>query len=146
MALDMTYKGKLLEFLATTYAVYLKTQNFHWNVKSPNFYAYHLFFEKQYEELAEAVDVIAERFRAIGIVVPASFEEFAKISKVKGAGEQNAKEMLETLLADHTLLSNFCKEMIKTAEQNNDYGTQDLFIERLRAHDKHAWMLQSSVS
>lgn len=143
MATDTQNANKLLEFLASSYALYLKTQNFHWNVRGEHFYSYHLLFEKQYEELSEAIDVIAERLRALGIFIPANFDDFMRLNKLTKATEHNARDMIQALLADHTTIINLCNEMIKTTGDHGDMGTQDLFIERLRAHDQMVWMLSS---
>ena len=93
---------ELIHFLADTYTLYLKTQNFHWNVKGPQFYSLHKMFEEQYLELAAAVDEIAERIRALGSYTPASFAQFASLSSLKEAtAEINAESMIQKLLKDH---------------------------------------------
>ena len=136
----------LSQLLTETYIVYLKTQNFHWNVTGPMFYSYHLLFEAQYQELAAAVDVIAERIRALGSVAPGSFVAYEKLSKIKE--ETNLPKALHMI----SLLSNNNKMIIETinkvlplAEAAKDEATVDLLIERLRAHEKSAWMLESHL-
>ncbi len=137
---------ELTHFLADTYALYLKTQNFHWNVTGPNFYAYHLMFEKQYTELADAVDVIAERIRALGSHTPASFSEFSKLTSIKDETRQvSTEEMLKKLFADHETIVEHANIILKKAEKAQDQGTMDMLIERLREHEKTAWMLKSSL-
>ena len=92
----------LTKLLASTYALYLKTQNYHWNVKGMDFFSLHVMFEKQYEEFAETIDEMAERIRALGHTIEGSLEAFAKISIIKGEEQlPNAKEMLARLLKDH---------------------------------------------
>lgn len=136
---------ELSKILADTYTLYLKTQNFHWNVTGPLFYSLHLMFEKQYEELADAVDIIAERIRALGFHTPASFSEFNKLNRIKEAkGFLNANEMIKELLHDHESITRACHDMIEIAQDSGDEGTADLLIERIREHDKTAWMLRSS--
>ena len=131
--------------LADTYTLYLKTQNFHWNVKGTLFYPLHLMFEKQYEALADAVDVIAERIRALGCHTPASFNEFSKLTRIKEAGNSHTTEsMIQQLLQDHESISRACHDMMKLAQDSADEGSADLLIERIREHDKTAWMLRSS--
>jgi len=131
-------------FLATTYSLYIKTQNFHWNVTGPNFSTLHLFFEQQYEELAEAIDVIAEHIRALGYTTPASFSEYQKFSKIKDSiDKKNADTMLRELASDHSLLIEYIRELLKLTQTHDDDASQDLLAGRLRAHEKHAWMLQS---
>ena len=137
----------LKHLLADTYALYLKTQNFHWNVTGPSFNMLHLFFEGQYEELAEAVDLIAERIRALGYQAPASFAEFMNLTQIKDADEtkKTAEVMLKELLADHHTIISSMEKMMSVAEDCKDQGSLDLLIERTRAQEKNAWMLISSV-
>lgn len=138
---------ELKHFLADTYALYLKTQNFHWNVKSPNFYSLHKMFEEQYQELAEAVDEIAERIRMLGCHTPASFSQFAHLTSIKEEKiEITAEEMLDKLFRDHEMMSQNALEMIPKAQKAHDEATADLLIKRTAAHDKTAWMLKSSIS
>lgn len=138
---------ELTHFLADTYAVYLKTQNFHWNVKGPLFAALHKLFEEQYQELAEAVDEIAERIRALGSNVPASFSHFSKLSSIKEElmTDISAEEMIKRLLADHETMAKQTTSIIKKTQQAEDEATTDMLIQRLRAHEKTAWMLRSSL-
>src|SRR6266404_1348661 len=97
----------LSQLLADTYTLYLKTQNFHWNVKGPHFYSLHKMFEEQYQELAAAVDEIAERIRALGSYTPASFSQFASLSSLKEAtSEINADTIIQKLLKDHEAMMN----------------------------------------
>lgn len=138
---------ELAHFLADSYAVYLKTQNFHWNVKGPHFYALHKMFEEQYQELAAAIDEIAERIRALDTLAPASFSQFSKLMSIK---EENtaisAEEMLQKLIKDHQILAERAQIILKKSQQAQDEGTADLLIQRLKAHEKTAWMLKSSLS
>lgn len=145
-ALQMVAK-ELSHLLANTYTVYLKTQNFHWNVTGPYFPQLHQLFNDQYEELAEAVDVIAERIRALGSFAPASFTEFQKLSTLKEGGDHDitSNDMVKKLMKDHEAISQQLLEIFTKVEEANDQGTMDMLIERLRAHDKMAWMLRSSL-
>lgn len=139
---------ELTHFLADTYALYLKTQNFHWNVTGPHFYHLHLLFEKQYQELAAATDVIAERIRALGSIVPASFAEFAKLSSIKDQAHAqpiSSDEMLKKLLKDHETIVTHANHIFTKAEKAQDQSTMDLLIERMREHEQTAWMLRSSL-
>lgn len=134
----------LAKLLANTYLLYLKTQNFHWNVRGEDFYEYHIMFEKQYTMLAEAVDEIAERIRALDFVTPASFAQFLQLTTLKETtGTLSSQQMLQQLLADHEQIIREGREMIKTAQGVNDEGSADLVIERLREHEKTAWMLRA---
>lgn len=138
---------ELSSLLANTYTVYLKTQNFHWNVTGPYFPQLHQLFNDQYDELAEAVDVIAERIRAIGSFAPASFAEFQKLSTLKDVTDHeiDSNEMIKKLMQDHEAISQQLLDIFAKTEEVYDQGTMDMLIERLRAHDKMAWMLRSSL-
>jgi len=137
---------ELTHLLADTYTLYLKTQNFHWNVTGPLFSALHPLFETQYQELADAVDVIAERIRALGSFTPASFSEFQKLSSLKeSAGNLSAEQMIKILAKDHETISEQLLIIFQHTEKANDQATIDLLTERMRAHDKTAWMLRSSL-
>lgn len=136
----------LEKVLADSYALALKTQNYHWNVVAENFKSLHELFEVQYGELAAAIDEIAERTRALGAKVEGTFENFLKLKKSK-SGDKNldAKGMVKDLAADHESLSKALSEATKIAQAEGDEGTADLFIGRGKAHDKAAWMLISSL-
>lgn len=135
-----------IPLLASSYALYLKTQNFHWNVTGPDFIALHGFLDAQYKELAEAIDTIAERIRALDTFVPATFENFqqlSKISMIHTKAPLQAKAMIEILLTDHHTLCLEMKKLISECAQADDLASQDLIIERLRSHEKTIWMLKS---
>lgn len=136
----------LRQVLADTYALYLKTQNYHWNVTGANFKSLHVMFEEQYDELAEAVDEIAERIRALNEKVPASFSVFSKLTTVEDANEAcDAQAMLQDLLKSHEQVMVSVTQAKKVSAENNDYGTEDMMIARLEAHQKMAWMLRASL-
>lgn len=135
---------ELTHFLADTYALYLKTQNFHWNVKGPHFYSLHKLFEEQYQDLANAVDEIAERIRALGSYTPASFSQFSQLMSIKEErNEIDAERMVEILIKDHELLSQHATDIIPKAQKAHDEGTADIVIQRSKVHDKAVWMLKS---
>jgi starvation-inducible DNA-binding protein len=134
----------LSTLLADTYILYLKTQNFHWNVKGPQFQALHLLFEQQYNELAAANDLIAERIRALGQRAPASFAEFSKMTAIKeSTSSMKAQEMIRQLLADNETLLTTANKAFPAAEEAEDQASMDLLTQRLQAHGKAAWMLRS---
>lgn len=133
--------------LANTYALYLKTQNFHWNYEGPNFYSLHILFEKQYEDLAEAIDEIAERLRALNSLVEASFSHFKEISLISEEKVPRASsEMVKELIRSHDLLVSQAKGVLAISDQENDGATSDLLSRRLDVHEKAIWMLKSSVA
>ena len=132
------------QLLADTYVLYVKTQNFHWNVVDARFYFLHKMLEEQYEELAEAVDLIAERIRGLGYKSPASMKQFLELTMLEEAStDLNANQMILQLAEDHQVISRSLHAKIDEGNKYHDDGTVDLFIERLRAHDKTAWMLRS---
>jgi starvation-inducible DNA-binding protein len=137
----------LCEVLASTYTLYLKTQNFHWNVVGPWFSQLHPFFEGQYKALAEAIDELAERIRALGYVAPGSFSTFARLSHIDEAPDASPRdeEMISLLLDDHNKLSDLAHRLVKIAQDNNDEITADMMIGRASEHQKTAWMLRSHL-
>lgn len=143
---DQQIAKYLSQVLADTYVLYLKTQNFHWNLVDGRFYFLHKMLEEQYEDLAEAVDEIAERLRALDFKSPGSMKQFLAITSLKEAeGEYSATEMLQQLLHDHTAIAKELRPKIEEATRQHDEGSADLFIQRLRAHEKTAWMLRSGL-
>lgn len=134
----------LSHLLADTYALYIKTQSFHWNVTGPMFQALHTMFETQYSELADAVDEVAERIRALGHPSPGSFSQFAELSTVKEeAGVPAAEEMIRQLVLGHEAVVRTSRTVLASAESNDDQVTVDLLTERMQVHEKTAWMLRS---
>jgi starvation-inducible DNA-binding protein len=138
--------GMLAGVLADTYLLYLKTQNFHWNVTGPTFGELHQLFETEYMDLAAATDELAERIRAIGQFAPASFAQFRKLSKIEE--EETvlpAKRMIETLTADNEHVIRRLREVREAAEAIGDAETGDMMIRRMQIHAKQAWMLRSHL-
>ncbi|MFA6303277.1 MAG: DNA starvation/stationary phase protection protein [Legionella sp.] len=136
---------KLEIILADTYALYLKTQNYHWHVKGPQFKALHELFEMQYQELALAVDAIAERILIMAHKAPATFTEFNQLKTIKdGNSSANANQMVSELAHDNGTLVNDLNQAIKIAQENHDEGTATLLSDRIAAHQKAHWMLNAS--
>lgn len=137
----------LSKLLAETYTLALKTQKYHWNVKGPLFSSLHLMFEGQYNELAIAVDDLAERIRVLGVEAPGSYSEFSAISEVKEDPSHgtSANEMVKNLLADHEQITRTSKSLLSLLEDANDEGTNSLLGARVEFHEKTSWMLASSV-
>lgn len=137
----------LSRLLADTYLLYLKTQNYHWNVTGKMFQSLHTLFETQYKDLAEAVDVIAERIRALGEPAPGSFAHFSRLTSIK---EENAiptaEEMIAHLVAGNEAVVTTARDMIGLTEECEDDVTADLLVERMQIHEKNAWMLRSMIS
>jgi starvation-inducible DNA-binding protein len=135
---------QLSKVLASTYTLYLETQNFHWNVKGPFFASLHLLFEQQYTEYTLAIDAIAERIRALGFDAPASYQEFAALSVIADpTGPKKAMEMVAQLKADNEALIQLLRATEELADEADDEVTTDLINGRLQAHEKNAWMLRT---
>lgn len=146
MAATVKSVDQLKQLLADTYTLYLKTQNYHWNVSGPAFYSLHALFEQQYTDLAAAVDEIAERIRALGERAPGSFAEFSSLASLKEAkGKVDAAGMVKDLHADQQAMAKRLKKMLSVAEKEGDTTTADLLTGRLAVHEKNAWMLGSSL-
>jgi len=136
---------KLEVVLADTYALYLKTQNYHWHVRGPQFKSLHELFEMQYKELAEAVDQIAERILMMGHKAPATFDQFNQLKTIKdGNSGLSANEMVAELANDNNILVKDLNSAIKIAQANNDEGSINLLSDRIGAHEKAHWMLAAS--
>jgi starvation-inducible DNA-binding protein len=136
----------LAYILSDTYVLYTKTQNFHWNLIDPRFFSLHVLFEMQYQELAEALDDIAERIRMLGIKAPASMQEFLEMTSLRESNDDlTGDEMLEQLLQDHEDVANNIRPNITQIQKLGDEGTADLLIHRLRKHEKIAWILRSHL-
>lgn len=136
----------LRQVLADTYVLLVKTQNFHWNVVDTRFYSLHKLFEEEYEDLQDAVDLLAERLRVFNVPAPGSMSRFLELTTITESGETKDSDlMLLELYQDHQILSQFLREGIALADQHDDPGTADIYTQRLRAHDKTAWMLRSHL-
>jgi starvation-inducible DNA-binding protein len=134
----------LARLLADTYTLYLKTHNFHWNVTGPMFQTLHLMFEQQYNELALAVDLIAERIRALGFPAPGSYREFGKLTSIaESEGVASAREMIRQLVEGQEAVVRTARSVFPIAEKSNDQPTADLLTQRMQLHEKNAWMLRS---
>ena len=137
----------LSRLLADTYTLYLKTHNFHWNVEGPMFNTLHLMFETQYNELALAVDAIAERIRALGHPAPGSYAAYSKLSSIKEeTGTPKAEEMIRQLVDGQEAVARTARAVFPAAEKAADEPTADLLTQRLQIHEKTAWMLRSLLS
>ncbi|GLS25116.1 Dps family protein [Marinibactrum halimedae] len=137
----------LSKVLANSYLLYLKTQSFHWNVVGPLFYSVHKLTESQYENLAKAIDDIAERIRAIGFIAPGSFEQFKSLSSVQEeTGSPHAEAMIKQLADDNEACSRLLRKTVEEAEKVEDVKTADLLTERIGQHEENTWMLRAIVS
>jgi starvation-inducible DNA-binding protein len=134
----------LSRLLADTYTLYLKTHNFHWNVTGPMFNTLHLMFEVQYTELSTAVDLIAERIRALGFPAPGSYSEYARLSSIPEAnGVPKADDMIRQLVDGQEAVVRTARAVFPLVEKVNDEPSADLLTQRMQVHEKTAWMLRS---
>jgi starvation-inducible DNA-binding protein len=137
----------LSRLLADSYTLYLKTHNYHWNVTGPMFQTLHLMFETQYNELALAVDLIAERIRALGAPAPASYREFLVLSSVPEDDDRpDATEMISRLVVGQETVARTARSVFPIVEKAHDEPTADLLTQRLQIHEKTAWMLRSLLA
>lgn len=134
----------LSKLLADSYTLYLKTHFYHWNVVGPMFNTLHLMFETQYNELALAVDLIAERIRALGEKAPGSYVAFSKLTAVKEEIDPpSATEMIKNLVLAHETVIKTARSIFELVEESKDEASADLLTQRIQTHEKTAWMLRS---
>ena len=138
---------ELSKVLADSYAIYLKTHGYHWNVRGTEFFSLHGLFQQQYTEIWTALDDIAERIRALGDLAPQSPSAFANLTSIKdGDPEKDAQEMLRELVRDHGVVIATARAALEAANKIGDDASADLMTQRLTAHEKSAWMLRSSMA
>jgi starvation-inducible DNA-binding protein len=141
-----TVARELSKVLADSYALYLKTHGYHWNVRGPEFFSLHNLLELQYREVWAALDEIAERIRALGELAPQSGSAFANLTSIKdGDPEKDAGEMLKELIKDNGVVIATARAALEAADKIGDDASADLMTVRLAAHEKAAWMLRSSL-
>ncbi len=134
----------LSRLLADSYALYIKTHNFHWNVTGPMFMTLHQMFETHYTELALAVDLIAERIRSLGEFAPGSWSNFGKLTVIQEEnGVPEATDMVRQLTRDHELVAATARSIFAVVEKASDEASADLLTQRIQLHEKTAWMLRS---
>lgn len=133
--------------LADTYTLYLKTHKYHWNVQGPMFQTLHLMFETQYNELSLAVDLIAERIRALDVLAPGSYSEFSKLANIKEDSDTpNATEMIRRLVDGQEMVVRTARSLFPIVDAAHDEPTADLLTQRMQVHEKTAWMLRSLLA
>jgi starvation-inducible DNA-binding protein len=138
--------ASLNKVLADSYALYLKTHGYHWNVRGPNFQSLHVLLEGQYQEEWAALDDIAERIRALGELAPQGYAAFGNLSSIKdGDAEKDWEGMFKELLADNETVIATLRDAFGAADEAGDEATADLYTQRLAAHEKHAWMIRSTL-
>jgi len=137
----------LSRFLANTYVLYTKTQVFHWNVDGLMFHSLHEMFEEQYKALAEQIDDIAERLRALGFKTPNGLQDLMGLATLQeSSADLKSPEMIKALFGDHEHMCRQLREDVEVADEVDDVGTEDFLTTLLAAHEKTAWMLRSSLA
>lgn len=135
----------LKSLLADSYTLYLQTHNFHWNVTGERFRDLHLMFEEQYTELAVAVDDIAERIRSLDVAAPGTYKAFAELTCLTEVeGVPSAKEMVIILTQNHEAVVRTCRQVLQIAQNADDESSAALISDRMRIHEKTAWMLRAT--
>jgi starvation-inducible DNA-binding protein len=151
MAIDIGISDKdrariaesLSKMLADSYILYLKTHNFHWNVTGPMFQTLHILFMQQYTEQWNALDLIAERIRALGHPAPGSYKRYVELSSIKEEeGVPSAHDMIRQLVAGQEAVARTARAAFKVADAADDQPTADLLTQRMEVHEKNAWMLR----
>ena len=134
----------LSALLADSYTLYLMTHNFHWNVTGPQFNSLHTMFMAQYTEQWNALDVIAERIRALGFPAPGTYKEFVKLASIKEIeGVPKATDMIRHLVAAQEATARTARKLFPIVDEANDQPTADVLTQRIDVHEKTAWMLRS---
>jgi len=134
----------LSALLADSYTLYLMTHNFHWNVTGPQFNSLHAMFMAQYTEQWAALDIIAERIRALGFPAPGTYKEFVKLASIEEVeGVPKATEMVRLLVAAQEATARTARKLFALVNEANDQPTADVLTQRLDVHEKTAWMLRS---
>ncbi|MGK9475281.1 Dps family protein [Melioribacter sp. OK-6-Me] len=135
--------------LADQFVLYTKARNYHWNVTGGHFYRLHEIFEKLYDELAEDIDEVAERIRALGVNAPGTLSEFLRLSQI-GETENYypaAEEMVRTFTNDYELVTNrIIENAIKIQDEFRDEITAGLLYGLAQKYQKNLWMLKSLIN
>ncbi|HAB79897.1 MAG TPA: DNA starvation/stationary phase protection protein [Glaciecola sp.] len=135
----------LKRLLADSYTLYLQTHNFHWNVTGIHFRELHLMFEEHYTELAIAVDDIAERIRTLDVAAPGTYKAFSQLSSIAEVdGVPSSSEMVELLTKGHEQVIKTSRQVLQLAQNADDESTSALVSDRMRVHEKTAWMLRAT--
>ena len=134
----------LSTLLADSYTLYLMTHNFHWNVTGPQFNSLHAMFMAQYTEQWNALDIIAERIRALGFPAPGTYKEFIKLTSIQEVeGVPKATEMVRHLVSAQEAVARTARRLFPVVDAAKDQPTADVLTQRIDMHEKTAWMLRS---
>ena len=134
----------LTALLADSYTLYLMTHNFHWNVTGPQFNSLHAMFMGQYTEQWTAIDIIAERIRALGFPAPGTYGQFARLTSIREPeGVPDANEMVRQLVVAQEATARTARNLFPVVDAARDQPTADVLTQRIHVHEKTAWMLRS---
>jgi len=137
----------LSKVLSDSAVLYIKTLGVHWNIVGPLFYSVHKLTEEQYQDMAEAIDTIAERIRALGFTAPGSMQEFLQFSDIVDSEQkQSGEEMIQGLIGGNEMCAKSLREAALQADEAGDVKTADLLTERIGQHEENAWMLRAMLS
>lgn len=137
----------LSKVLSDVFILYLKTHNFHWNVTGSQFLGLHEFFEKQYRDLWNSIDDIAERIRELGQPAPGTTGKFKELAEIKENDRiPPATEMLRELVIDNETTTRTIRAALSTAQAAGDEATAGLLTDRLAYHEKQMWMMKSLMA
>jgi len=140
--------NELNKLLADEFVLYTKTRKFHWNVEGPQFHDLHLFFEKQYNQLALIIDEVAERIRKLGHYALGAMKHYLKeASLMENEDKENtAESMLQELLDDHeTIIRRLRSDIEKFQDKYKDAGSADFITGLVEQHETMAWMLRATA-
>jgi len=130
--------------LADTFAFYLKTHNYHWNVEGPDFAQYHTFLDGLYNEVWEATDAIAEHIRAQDAYAPASFTRFKELTTIEDELKiPTGLNMMAKLESDNMKVIASLTSAYEAANAANQIGLSNFLQDRVDIHTKHGWQLRS---
>lgn len=143
---DNALVSELSKLLASSYTLLIKTHNYHWNVEGPYFYSAHKLLDEQYHEIFDAIDTIAEHIRSLGHYAPGSLKEFSELSEIGDGQARQGEAMLKELADDNDRLAEQANALARQAGEKGDESTNDVAVDRARAHQKAAWMLHALAS
>jgi len=138
--------AQLAKLLADEFVLYTKTRKAHWNVTGADFHAMHIFFEKQYNQLDELMDSVAERMRKIGHYAPATMKVLLELTHLTEYTENtnDGPGFMRDLLADHESIIEFLRGNVTPfADEYKDYGSSDFITGVMEAHEEMAWMIRA---
>ena len=143
--MDELQKAAKVAF-ASEFSVFLKAQNFHWNVEGMFFESFHTLFGKIYEEVYGSIDTFAEELRGMGAYAPASLQRFSMLSQIDDENDiLDSKQMVIELLNDNEKMVKLLKMVFDLSEQSGEHGFSDFVAGRMDAHRKHGWMLKATL-